>query len=181
MTTRKPPGKAHSASPAGFLLFALFMAASAWAAPFLPPAPACATDAGMVLRVYDRQTGVLYAEAPARVNSRLFFGWTHSLEKIPWNEYYHVDEQGRLVLDAITFPAFGAGIPADKGRVCYVRDGLIHMEEIDQVFTELVWLNSHTATRDITLDGSAVTRGPDLPHHAGMLLRIERGDNDGTR
>jgi len=134
----------------------------------------------MMLRVYDRQKGTLYAEAPAHVNSRLYFGWIHSLEKIPWNEYYHVDEQYNLVLDAITFPAFGAGIPADKGRICYVRDGLIHMEEIGQVFTELVWLNSHAATQDIMLDGKPVTRGPDLPHHAGIRLRIEKEGKNGT-
>jgi hypothetical protein len=135
----------------------------------------------MMLRVYDRHKGTLYAEAPARVNSRLLFGWMHSLENIPWNEYYHVGEKGELVLDAITFPAFGAGIPADAGRVCRVRDGLIHMEEIGQVFTELVWLNSHTATRDIVLDGTPVTRGADLPHHAEIRLRIEKGKRHETR
>ena len=135
----------------------------------------------MMLRVYDRHKGILYAEAPARVNSRLVFGWIHSWENIPWNEYYHVDERGDLVLDAITFPAFGAGIPEDKGRVCYVRDGVIHMEEIGQVFTELVWLNSHSATRDIILDGTLVTRGSDLPHHAGIRLRIEKGEMHGSR
>ena len=133
-----------------------------------------------MLRVYDRQKGTLYAEVPARVNSRLFFGWIHSLEKIPWNEYYHVDKERNLVLDTITFPAFGAGIPADKGRVCRVRDGLIHMEEIEQAFTELDWLNSHTATRDITLDGKLVTRGADLPHHARIRLIIEKGEMNET-
>ena len=131
----------------------------------------------MIARVYDRRMGTLYAEVPARADSRLVFGWIHSLEKIPWNEYYHVDEQGNLVLDAITFPAFGAGIPEDKGRKCYVRDGLIHMEEIGQVFTELVWLNSHAATQEIMLDGRRLTRGSDLPHHAGIILRIEKGKN----
>ena len=179
MAMRKPPGKARAASPASLFLFAFFAAASAWTAPLLSSARAA--DAAMTLRVYDRQTGVLYAEAPARVNSRLFFGWIHSLEKIPWNEYYHVDEKGNLVLDAITFPAFGAGIPEDAGRVCYVRDGLIHMEEIGRVFTELVWLNSHSATRDITLDGKPVTRGSDLPHHTGIRLCIEKGEQNGTR
>ena len=180
MTTRRLPGKKRHFSPAGLLLFVCFSAASAYFGHFSPP-PACAADEALILRVYDRKTGTLYAEAPARVNSRLFFGWIHSLEKIPWNEYYHVDEHGKLVLDSITFPAFGAGIPEDKGRVCYVRDGLIHMEEIGQVFTELVWLNSHTATRDITLDGKPVTRGSDLPHHTGIRLRIEKGEPHGTR
>jgi hypothetical protein len=176
MTTRRLPGKKRSFSPAGFVLLTFFAAASACSA-----LPTCAENESMMLRVYDRHKGTLYAEVPARVNSRLVFGWMHSWENIPWNEYYHVDEKGDLVLDAITFPAFGAGIPEDKGRVCYVRDGLIHMEEIGQVFTELVWLNSHTATRDIILDGTPVTRGSDLPYHAGIRLRIERGDGHGTR
>ena len=127
-----------------------------------------------VLRISDWKTGTVYAEAPARPGSHLFFGWIHSLEKIPWNEYFHVAPSLDLVLDAITFPAFGAGIPEDKGRVCYVKDGLIHMEEIDQVFPELVWLNSHTATRDIVLDGVLVTRGSDLPQHARLRLVIEK-------
>ena len=126
------------------------------------------------LRIYDWTTGEIYVEAPASPGSRLFFGWIHSLENIPWNEYYHVNASYALVLDAITFPAFGAGIPEDKGRVCYIKDGLIHMEEIDQVFPELVWLNSHTATQDIRLDDVVVSRGKDLPHHARLRLVIEK-------
>ena len=188
MTVRKPPGEKHPFPPAGFIsrhatilvLCALFSIEAAYSALCQPSARAADPET-MMLRVHDRHTGILYAEVPARVNSRLFFGWMHSWENIPWNEYYHVDERGDLVLDAITFPAFGAGIPEDAGRVCYVRDGLIHMEEIGQVFPELVWLNSHTATRDITLDGIPVTRGSDLPHHAGIRLRIEKGAGHGTR
>ena len=171
------PGAKHPFPPASFVLFALVAAAAVC---FALPARAADPET-MMLRVYDRHKGTLYAEAPAHANSRLFFGWIHSWENIPWNEYYHVNAQGDLVLDAITFPAFGAGIPEDKGRVCYVRDGVIHMEEIGQVFTELVWLNSHTATRDIILDGTPVTRGADLPHHAGIRLRIEKGEGHGTR
>lgn len=127
-----------------------------------------------VLRIYDWKTGQLYIEAPVREGSRLFFGWIHSQENIPWNEYYHIGKSCELVLDAITFPAFGAGIPENKGKTCYVKDGLIHMEDIGQVFPELVWLNSHTATRDIMLDGKFITRGSALPHHARLRLIIEQ-------
>jgi hypothetical protein len=128
----------------------------------------------IVLRIYDWKTGAIYVEVPARVGDQLFFGWIHSLEKIPWNEYFHVDAEHNLILDAITFPAFGAGIPENKGKVCYVKDGLIHMEEIDQVFKELHWLNSNTATRDILLDGALVARGSELPQHARLRLVIEK-------
>ncbi|MDR3220756.1 MAG: DUF1850 domain-containing protein [Candidatus Accumulibacter sp.] len=137
------------------------------------PLPLCAAEEA-VLRIYDWKTGVIYAEVPAKVGSRLFFGWIHSLEKIPWNEYFHVDAEHKLILDVITFPAFGAGIPEDKGRICYVKDGLIHMEEIGQVFEELHWLNSQTATRDILLDGALVARGAELPQHARLRLVIEK-------
>ena len=156
------PGKSAFRAPALIAALCALLAAG------------CARPDAAVLRIYDRQTGKIYAETPVRVNSVLFFGWIHSQEKIPWNEYYHVDESLSLVLDAITFPAFGAGIPENKGRVCYIRDGLIHMEGIDQNFAELEWLNSATATRDITLDGLLVARGGDLPHHVRLRLRIER-------
>jgi hypothetical protein len=129
---------------------------------------------GLVLRIYDWKSGAVQVEIPAKVNSQLFFGWIHSLEKIPWNEYFHIDAERNLVLDAITFPAFGAGIPENKGRKCYVQDGLIHMEEIGQVFTELNWLNSHTATQEILLDGVHVARGSELPQHARLRLIIEK-------
>lgn len=132
-----------------------------------------------VLRIYDWRSGELYREVETGVGAELFFGWIHSLEKIPWNEYYHIDDNYDLILDAITFPAFGAGIPENKGRVCYVKDGLIHMEEIDQRFGELVWLNSHTATRDIRIGGVLVARGEDLPQHARLRLVVERGDAGG--
>ena len=133
-----------------------------------PPAPELA------LRITDWKTGAVYVDVPAKTGGSLFFGWIHSWEKIPWNEYYHIDENRHLVLDAITFPAFGAGIPEDKGTVCYIKDGLIHMEGIGQVFPELVWLNSHTATREILLDGAHVARGSELPQHTRLRLAIEK-------
>ncbi len=127
-----------------------------------------------VLRITDWRTAAVYVEAPIHVGSRFSFGWIHSQEKIPWNEYYHVDERLNLVLDEITFPAFGAGIPEDKGGVTYVKDGLIHMAEIGQVFPELVWLNSHAATRDLMLDGARIASGSALPEHTRLRLAIEK-------
>jgi hypothetical protein len=156
-------------------LLALFLVITAGAS--LDRHPQLAGASGdMFLRIRDWKSGQIYAEARARIGSNLFFGWIHSQEKIPWNEYYHIDENRDLVLDAITFPAFGAGIPENKGRVCYVKDGLIHMEEICQRFKELVWLNSHSATRDIRLDGILVAKGSDLPHHARLRLMVELGN-----
>jgi hypothetical protein len=155
--------------------FFVFFAALAFFAP--PLSFPAAGEPVFFLRVRDWKTGEVYVSAPARPGDRLFFGWIHSLEKIPWNEYYHIGERGNLILDAITFPAFGAGIPEDKGKVCYVKDGLIHMEEIDQSFEELVWLNSRTATRDIRLGGELVATGESLPHHVRVRLSLEKTAN----
>jgi hypothetical protein len=135
----------------------------------------------LFLRIRNLETGEILAESPARIGGKLFFGWTHSLEHIPWNEYYHIDENLRLVLDTITFPAFGAGIPENKGRACRVSDGLIYMEEIEQVFEELIWLNSNTATREIRLDDKFETSGGELPHHVKLRLAIERNGENGAK
>jgi hypothetical protein len=142
--------------------------------------PASADTAKAVLRVYDWKSGAIYLDAPVRTGGRLSFRWVHSLEKFPWSEYYNISADRTLVLDAISFPAFGAGVPADKGRVCRIESGLIHMEKINQKFSELVWLNSHTATREILLDGAEVVRGEDLPNHVRLRLVIEKGYGDGS-
>lgn len=127
-----------------------------------------------VLRIYDYKTGKIYVEVPAKAGDKLFFGWVHSLEKIPWNEYYHISKEKTLVLETISFPAFGAGIPESKGNRCRIENGLIYMEEINQVFQEFSWINSHFATRDIRLNGKLVSRGSMLPEHTRLRLVIER-------
>ena len=127
-----------------------------------------------VLRIYDYKTGAIYLEVPVKAGDKLFFGWVHSLEKIPWNEYYHISKDNSLVLETISFPAFGAGIPENKGKSCRIENGLIYMEEIEQVFPEFSWINSHFATRDIRLNGKLISRGSMLPEHTRLRLVIER-------
>ena len=80
-------------------------------------------SAQTVLRIYDYQTKEIYVEVPAKEGDQLFFGWIHSWEKIPWHEYYHIDASHDLILDTIAFPAFGAGIPENKGTKVWIKDG----------------------------------------------------------
>lgn len=127
-----------------------------------------------VLRISDWATGEVYAQVPAKAGDTLFFGWMHSLEKIPWNEYYHIAPDNALVLDTISFPAFGAGIPENKGKTCRIEDGLIYMDEIGQEFDEFVWINSHYAVRDIKLNDALIASGNQLPEHTRLRLVIER-------
>jgi len=127
-----------------------------------------------VLRISDWKTGEIYAECPVSPGDKLHFGWIHSLEKIPWNEYYYIDDDLNLVLDSIDFTAFGAGIPENKGSVCYIKDGVIHMSEINEKYTEFVWMNSPTATQEISVSGKFITRGSELPHHRRLVLAVKR-------
>jgi hypothetical protein len=156
------------------MLFAILFFSTLFLSGELPVGVYASPEYALYLRIRDLKTGEIYVSSPAKIGNVMFFGWIHSLEKIPWNEYYHIGEDLTFVLDAITFPAFGAGIPENKGRVCYIKDNLIHMEEIDQKFKELVWLNSHTATQEITLDGNIVTRGDSLPHHSRLRMVVEK-------
>ena len=127
-----------------------------------------------VLRISDWKTGEVYVKRPVSAGDELYFGWIHSLEKIPWDEYYHIDEDLNLILDTIRFPAFGAGIPQDKGTVCYIKDGFIYMSGINEKFTEFVWMNSPTATREIRVAGEYVARGSELPHNRRLVLNIKK-------
>ncbi len=102
----------------------------------------------------------------------MYVGWTHSLEKIPWNEYYTVREDDVLVLDSINFPAFGAGIPENKGTT-RVSNGLIYMENIGEEFPYFKWLNSKH-TREIFVNDECIARGTELPNHRILVLKIER-------
>ena len=130
--------------------------------------------AATVLRIWDYETGKIYVEVPARAGDELFFGWMHSWEKIPWHERYHIAANGDLILDEIAFPAFGAGIPENKGTSVRIENGMIHMSGIGQVFHEFTWLNSHYATRDIRLNGALVATGETLPEHTRINLSIAK-------
>jgi hypothetical protein len=136
------------------------------------------TASDPVLRIYDWQTGEVYIEHPVMPGDELYFGWLHSLEKIPWDEYYHIDEELNLILDTIRFPAFGAGIPENKGTICYIKDGLIYMSGIDQMFTEFDWMNSQTGAQEIHVAGEFVTRGSELPKRR-LILKISRRNPNG--
>lgn len=129
-------------------------------------------SAHTVLCIYDYETKEIYVEVPAKEGDQLFFGWVHSWEKIPWHEYYHIDGRGDLILDTIAFPAFGAGIPENKGKTVEIKDGMIYMGEIGQVFHEFTWINSHFATRDIKLNGVLIAQGKTLPEHTRVNLAI---------
>ncbi|UQT40910.1 DUF1850 domain-containing protein [Acidaminococcus intestini] len=83
-----------------------------------------------------------------------------------------------LILDTISFPAFGAGIPENRGKKTWVDEkGNIFMDEIDQSFPRIDWINSHYATRKIKLNDELITSGRLLPEHTRLILVIEERDS----
>ena len=131
-----------------------------------------ANGAGPVLRIRVDATGEVLREVPVTAGDELYVAWLHSQEKIPWHEWYTVEKDGTLTLHTISFPAFGPGIPCDKG-VPRVQDGTIYYEQIEESFPRFRWLNS-TFTREIRLNGALIATGDDLPNHTILTLTIER-------
>ena len=125
-----------------------------------------------VLRIRVDATGEVLREVPVTAGDELYVAWLHSQEKIPWHEWYTVEKDGTLTLHTISFPAFGPGIPCDKG-VPRVQDGTIYYEQIEESFPRFRWLNS-TFTREIRLNGALIATGDDLPNHTILTLTIER-------
>ncbi len=131
-------------------------------------------QAQTVLRIYDYKTGEIYVQVPAKAGDKLYFGWFHSWDKIPWDEYYHIEKDNTLVLDTIAIIAFAAGIPESKGKSVRIENGVIYMQEIGQVFERFTWLNSHFAVKDIKLNGQLIASGSTLPDLTRLNLVIER-------
>lgn len=125
-----------------------------------------------VLRIRVDATGEILREVPVTAGDELYVAWLHSQEKIPWHEWYTVEKDGTMTLHTISFPAFGPGIPCDKG-VTRIEDGTIFFEQIEETFPRFRWLNS-TFTREIRLNGTLIATGDDLPNHTILTLTIER-------
>jgi hypothetical protein len=128
-----------------------------------------------VLRITGQISGKEYFTAPVKTSDVLTYGWVHSLERIPWTEDYIILRSGRILLKKITIPAFGAGIPHNKGKVTKIENGCIIMDEIYEEFERIDWIHSRSALEYIMLNGKIVLHGGDLPHHAPLTLEIEKG------
>lgn len=125
------------------------------------------------LTIQNAETGEMYVSEKVRTGDRLEFGWTHSFEHIPWNEYYEILEDGSFVLHTISVAGFGAGIPAEMDVSYRYEDGLIYMDGIESHFPQFNWINSRTALREIRLNGELLIRGEDMPHHEKMVLVVK--------
>lgn len=117
-------------------------------------------------------TKEIYREVPVQQGDSLTFNWMHSFEHIPWNEYFILGNDNRLVLRKFEVAGFGAGIPENEGTVS-IEDGMVVMSNIDRVFDDIHWINSQTALIAITCNGTVIARGSDLPQGEPLILNIK--------
>lgn len=125
------------------------------------------------LRIVDTTTEKTLVEVKVKTGDAITFHWIHSVEHIPWVEYFIVDQENNLLLQEIRFQGFGAGIPHDKGKEVAVEDGYVIMRDIGEVLPAYNWINSHTATEKIVLNGEKIVEGKDLPHHGYIKMVIQ--------
>lgn len=116
---------------------------------------------------------ILFAKA-VKPSSIITYGWIHSFEHIPWTEEFVIKEDNILLLRKITVAGYGAGIPNNKGIVSIDHNGIITMDEINEEYESINWINSTTALEYISINDEVVVIGEELPHHESLGLEIKR-------
>jgi hypothetical protein len=124
------------------------------------------------LTIQHQITGKTYSKTVVQEGDRITFEWIHSFEHIPWNEYYVVGKDNCLVLQKFEVAGFGAGIPENKGTVS-VENGMIVMSYLNEAFEDIHWINSQSALVGITLNGTILIKGSDLPAGEPLILKIK--------
>lgn len=125
-----------------------------------------------VLVIYHQETDDVYCITNIEVGDKVTYEWIHSFEHIPWYEDFYVLSDNRLGLEEIRVAGFGAGIPENKGEMT-VKDGMIVMTNIGEIYDHIQWFNSHTALQYIALNDQVIIRGDEMPHHEALALEIK--------
>ncbi|OPL07612.1 MAG: hypothetical protein AVO33_04340 [delta proteobacterium ML8_F1] len=126
----------------------------------------------MVMTISHQETGDIYWSQRVHARDVLEYEWIHSFELIPYTEEFVIEEEGSLRLMTITVAGFGAGIPENKGDMT-IRDGLVVMENINEIFEAIKWIHTTTNLTRINLNGEEILKGTDLPHHEAFYLEVE--------
>lgn len=133
----------------------------------------CFRAGQMTLVIENLESGEIYVKTRVKPGDELSFGWEHSFEHIPWNEYYEIKADGTFLLHTISVAGFGAGIPAEMDCTYRYEDGLIYMDDIESEFPRFNWFNSQTQLKFINLNGNLLITGADMPQHEKIVLRVK--------
>ena len=128
-------------------------------------------DHTMHLSLSHQKTNQIFNTVRVEEGDIVIYEWIHSFEKIPWNEYYQIQADGKLKLYRIEVAGFGAGIPENKGKM-HVENGLVIMSEFEELYDDIHWIHSNTALTRIKVSDKQIIKGTDLPHHEPLKLEI---------
>lgn len=65
--------------------------------------------------------------------------WMHSVELLPWEEHFEVDEAYNIILASTRFKAYGAGVPDYGGKKTIIKDGYIQYIDINLKMPNLIY------------------------------------------
>ena len=123
------------------------------------------------LSLTHQETHQVFETVQVEEGDIVIYEWIHSFEKIPWTEYYQIQENGKLKLYRIEVAGFGAGIPENKGEM-HVENGLVIMSNFEELYDDIHWIHSNTALTRITVSDMTIIEGKNLPHHEPLTLEI---------
>ncbi|WP_059104504.1 DUF1850 domain-containing protein [Shouchella shacheensis] len=131
------------------------------------------TETQWTLILREERQGERLYQSTVEAGDVLELSWIHSIEKTPWIERYRVKEDGTFVLNELVLQSFGAGTPANKGKLI-MNDGLITMTNIEEAHEAIRWIHSHTAEYRLKKNGAVILESSELPHHESIEMVLKK-------
>ncbi|MGV8146965.1 MAG: DUF1850 domain-containing protein [Alkaliphilus sp.] len=82
--------------------------------------------------------------------------WIHSVELEPWIEYFSVDDELNVVLNATKFKAFGAGVPHSAGKKTTIENGFIMFSDINKTMPYIIYVISNASRHTFSFNDSTL-------------------------
>ena len=116
----------------------------------------CFREPHLVLE--NAESGQIRFTTPIQEGEQFAIGYIHSVNQSPVAEIYEIRD-GRIVLVAFEFEAFGAGIPTElePGQtLIHLPEGGMRIEGFDRVILDLRYLIAHATNLTLYIQGSEV-------------------------
>ena len=134
--------------------------------------------AGYYLALTNNETGAVLLRYPAYQGLEFSISFTHSVNQSPVVELYRV-EGGNIVLTAVEFETFGAGMPShlEAGQVMHnLPGGGMRIEGFERDVGQLRYMVGHTADITLNLGGQQIPLSSlDAPGQTVCFSVLQRG------
>ena len=124
------------------------------------------------------ETGAVLLRHPAYQGQEFSISYIHSVNQSPVKEIYTIDG-GRIVLTALEFEAFGAGMPTQlkPGQaLIHLPDGGMRIEGFDRTIDQLRYMIPHGTDITLTLGERQISLSSlDAPGQTVRFSVLQRG------